>query len=89
VSVFRWVHRFTRVLIDAARPCPAEVSTDRAPSIPQVLDELLPSACHVVEQYVNDLIEAGHGWLRSRLRPILATETAGSVRVSSAGHALV
>src|ERR687886_209232 len=107
VTVFRWVQRFTPLLIDAARPCrhtpgdrwfvdethakvagrwvylyraidqfgqvidilvsqkrdleatrqffsqaldhglqPTEVSTDRAPTYPRVLDELLPSACH-------------------------------------------
>jgi transposase, IS6 family len=114
VTVYRWVQRFTPLLVDAARPCrhapgdrwfvdetyvkvagrwvylyraidqygqvidvlvsekrdlaarrfftgalnhgprPAEVSTDRAPAYPRVLDELLPSACHVVEQYANN-----------------------------------
>ena len=112
VTIYRWVQRFTLLLVDAARPCrhapgdrwfvdesyvkvagrwvylyraidqygqvidvlvsekrdlaatrrffvralnhgprPAEVSTDRAPAYPRVLDELLPSACHVVERY--------------------------------------
>ena len=115
VSVYRWVQRFTPLLVDAARPCrhapgdrwfvdetyvkvagrwiylhraidqygqvidvlvsqnrdlaathrfftralehgprPTEVSTDRAPAYPRVVDELLPSACHVVEQYANN-----------------------------------
>jgi transposase-like protein len=35
-----------------------------------VLDELLPGACHVTEQYANNLIEADHGRLKSRLRPM-------------------
>ncbi len=131
VSVYRWVQRFTPLLIDAARPCrhapgdrwfvdetylkaagrwsictgrstssarsstsssrrngiqgatrrfftralehgprPAEVSTDRAPTYPRVLDELLPSACHVTEQYANNAVEADHGRLKSRLRPM-------------------
>src|ERR1700733_7428331 len=111
VSVYRWVQRFTPLLVDAARPCrhvpgdrwfvdetyvkvagrwvylyraidqfgqvidvlvspkrdiaathrfftralehgprPSEVTTDRAPAYPRVLDELLPAACHVMEQ---------------------------------------
>jgi IS6 family transposase len=35
-----------------------------------VLDELLPSACHVTEQYANNAVEADHGRLKSRLRPM-------------------
>jgi IS6 family transposase len=112
VTIFRWVQRFTPLLIDAARPCrhatgdrwfidetylkvarrwvylyraidqfgqvidvlvwekrdlpatrrfflralergprPVEVTTDRALAYPRVLDELLPDACHVTDQY--------------------------------------
>jgi IS6 family transposase len=130
VTVYRWVQRFTPLLIDAARPCrhapsdrwfvdetyvkvagrwvylyraidqygqvidvlvsekrdlaatrrfftraldhgsrPSEVATDRAPAYPRVLDELLPGACHVVEQYANNPVEADHGRLKARLRP--------------------
>jgi hypothetical protein len=29
------------------------VTTDRAPAYPQVIDELLPTACHVTEQYAT------------------------------------
>ena len=115
VTIYRWVQRFTPLLIDAARPCrhapgdrwfvdetyvkvagrwvylyraidqygqvidvlisekrdlaatrqffiralehgprPTEVSTDRAPAYPRVLDKLLPSACHLTEQYANN-----------------------------------
>jgi hypothetical protein len=35
-----------------------------------VLDELVPSALHVVEQYANNPIEADHGRLKARLRPM-------------------
>jgi transposase-like protein len=31
-------------------PHPSEVSTDRAPAYPRVLDELLPATCHVTQQ---------------------------------------
>jgi hypothetical protein len=32
---------------------PTEVTTDRAPAYPRVLDEVVPEAWHVVEQYAN------------------------------------
>src|ERR671916_2376119 len=59
---------FTRALEHGLRP--SEVTTDRAPAYPRVLDELLPAACHVREQYANNPIEADHGRLKSRLRPM-------------------
>jgi transposase, IS6 family len=150
VSVYRWVQRFTPLLIDAARPCrhatgdrwfvdetyikvagrwvylyraidqygqvidvlvsekrdlaatrrfftqalehrsrPTEVSTDRASTYPRVLDELLPSACHVTEQYANNAVEADHGRLKSRLRPMRGLKRLRSARVISTGHAFV
>ena len=33
---------------------PVEVTTDRAPVYPRILDELIPSALHTVEQYANN-----------------------------------
>ena len=41
-------------------PGPSEVSTDRAPAYPRVLEELLPAACQLREQYANNAIEADH-----------------------------
>jgi transposase-like protein len=150
VSVYRWVQRFTPLLINAARPCrhvpggrwcvdetylkvsgrwvylyraidqfgqvidvlvstkrdlaatrrfftkalehspsPTEVTTDRAPAYPRVLDELLPGACHVTEQYRNNPIEADHGRLKSRLRPMRGLTRLRSAQVISAGHGFV
>jgi transposase, IS6 family len=43
---------FARALSVARRP--TEVTTDRAPAYPRVLDEVVPEACHVVEQYANN-----------------------------------
>lgn len=43
---------------------------DRASPYPRVHDEQLPSACHITEQYPSNPIEAVHGRLRSRLRPM-------------------
>jgi transposase, IS6 family len=40
---------FTRALGQA--PPPADVTTGRAQAYPRVLDELLPAACHVLENY--------------------------------------
>jgi transposase, IS6 family len=150
VSIYRWVQRFTPLLIDAARPRrhatgdrwfvdetyvkvagqwvylyraidqfgqvidvlvsqkrdlvatrrfftralehgprPSEVSTDQAPAYPRVVDELLPAACHVMEQYANNPIESDHGRLKSRLRPMRGLKRIRSTRVISAGHAFV
>ena len=150
VAVYRWVQRFTPLLIDVARPCrhaagdrwyvdetyvkvagrwrylyraidqyghvidvlvsdkrdlaatrrfftralnhgprPTEVNTDRAPTYPRVLDELLPSARHVVERYANNPVETDHGRLKARLRPMRGLKQLGSVRVISVGHAFV
>ena len=47
---------FTRAL--RAGTVPAEVTTDRAPAYPRVLDELVPSALHITEQYANNRVEA-------------------------------
>ena len=43
---------FARAL--RAGTVPAEVTTDRAPVYPRVLDELIPSALHIVERYANN-----------------------------------
>ena len=49
---------------------PVEVTTDRAPVYPRVLDELVPSALHTVERYASNPVEADHGRLKARLRPM-------------------
>jgi transposase-like protein len=43
---------FTRAL--APGRSPAEVTTDRAPVYPRILDELAPAARHVLQQYANN-----------------------------------
>ncbi|MGH3600113.1 MAG: IS6 family transposase [Pseudonocardiaceae bacterium] len=150
VTVYRWVQRFTPLLIDAARPCrhtpadrwfvdetyvkiagrwvylyraidqfeqvidvlvspkrdlasthrfftralehgprPAEVITDKAAVYPPVLDELAPGAWHHTERYANNPVEADHGRLKSRLRPMRGLKRLRSARIISAGHAFV
>jgi transposase-like protein len=54
-----------------------------------LFDELLPSACHVTEQYANNAVEADHGCLKSRLRPMRGLKRLRSARVISTGHAFV
>jgi len=78
---------FTRAL--RAGTIPAEVTTDRAPVYPRVLDELLPSALHTVGQYANNPIEADHGRLKARLRPMRGLKRHRSARILAAGHAFV
>ena len=78
---------FTQALEHSPRP--TEVSTDRAPTYPRVLDELLPSACHITDQYANNPVETDHGRLKARLRPMRGLKQFRSVRVISVGHAFI
>jgi transposase, IS6 family len=39
------------------------------PAYPQVIEELIPAACYVTEQYANNSVETNHGRLKARLRP--------------------
>ena len=71
------------------RVIPVEVTTDRAPAYPRVLDELIPSALHTVERYANNLVEADHGRLKARLRPMRGLKRHRSARILAAGHAFV
>jgi transposase-like protein len=49
---------------------PTEVITDRAPTYPRVLEQVLPAAWHHVERYANNRVEADHAQLKRRLRPM-------------------
>ncbi len=78
---------FTSALRTA--PCPVEVTTDRAAAYPRVLEELLPAARHVLEQYANNPVECDHGRLKARLRPMRGLKRFRSAVVLSVGHAFV
>jgi transposase-like protein len=78
---------FTRALQHGPRP--TEVNTDRAPAYPRVIEELIPAACHVTQQYANNPVEADHGRLKARLRPMRSLKRLRSARVISAGHAFI
>jgi transposase-like protein len=68
---------------------PTEVVTDRAWTLLTVVDELMPGAFHNTEQYANNRIEADHGRLKSRLRPMRGLKHDHSARVIMRGHAFM
>ncbi|MFE9693862.1 IS6 family transposase [Micromonospora sp. NPDC005806] len=80
---------FFRRALSALKVKPSEVVTDAAAVYPGVLDELIPSAWHHVEQYANNPIEADHSQLKQRLRPMRGLRTGKSAQVIIAGHAFM
>ena len=70
-------------------PAPTEITTDKAPVYPRLIDELVPAAWHVTEQYANNRIEADHGRLKARLRPMRGLRRASSLQTIAASHAFV
>jgi len=78
---------FTRALTHG--PAPVEVTTDRAAAYLRVLDDVLPDALHLTEQYANNPIEADHGRLKARLRPMRGLKRLRSAGVIAGGHAFV
>jgi transposase-like protein len=79
---------FARAL-STLKVTPTEVVTDKAPVYPRVLDELVPAAWHHVERYANNRIEADHGRLKHRLRPMRGFRTDRSAQIVIAGIAFV
>ncbi len=78
---------FTAALSHGSRP--VEVTTDKAPVYPRILDELAPEACHRDAARENNRIEADHSRLKARLRPMRGLKRLRSVQTISTGHALV
>jgi transposase, IS6 family len=54
-----------------------------------VIEELAPSSRHVTERYENNIIEAEHGRLKARLRPMRGLKRLASVHTVATGHAFV
>jgi transposase-like protein len=54
-----------------------------------VLEELLPAAWHRTDRYANNHIEADHGRLKSRLRPMRGLKQDHNPSVIIAGHAFI
>jgi transposase, IS6 family len=150
VTLFRWVQRFTLLLVEAARPCrhsvgghwfvdetyvkvsgswryvyravdqygqvidvfvskkrdlkaakaffaiairshgePAEITSDRAHALVRVIAELLPAALHDATQYANNRVEADHGRLKARLRPMRGLKRDRTASVVCRCHAFI
>jgi transposase-like protein len=73
--------RFFHRALSTLKVKPVEVITDAAPVYPAVVDGLVPSAWHHVEQYANNPIEADHGRLKHRLRPMRGLRTDRTAQV--------
>ena len=71
----------------AAATSPTEVSTDRAPAYPRIVEDVLPGARHV--RHANNRVEADHGRLKARLRPMRGMKKDRSLRIIATGHAFV
>ena len=78
---------FTRALAGATSP--TEVSTDRAPAYPRIVEDMLPGARHVTVKYVNNRVEADHGRLKARLQATRGIKTDRSLRIVATGHAFI
>jgi transposase-like protein len=81
--------RFFERAITTTGVTPVEVVTDRAPTYPLVLEELLPAAWHRTDRYANNSVEADHSRLKARLRPMRGLQQDRSARIVIAGHAFV
>jgi transposase-like protein/predicted enzyme related to lactoylglutathione lyase len=82
-------HRFFERAVGTTKVVPVEVVTDRAATYPIVLEELLPAAWHRTERYANNRVEADHGRLKARLRPMRGLKQDRTARVVIAGHGFV
>jgi transposase-like protein len=82
-------HRCFALAMGATKVTPIEVTTDKAPVYPAVLEELLPAAWHRPEQYANNRVECDDGRLKARLRPMRGLKQDRTVRVVIAGHVLM
>jgi transposase-like protein len=81
--------RFFQRALSMLKVTPREVVTDAAAIYPAVLDELIPSAWHHVQQHANNPIEADHSQLKHRLRPMRGLQTDRTAQVIIAGHAFM
>jgi transposase-like protein len=81
--------RFFASALATSPVLPVEVVTDKAPSYVGVMDDLLPGAFHNVDRHANNRIEADHGRLKARLRPMRGLKADRTAAVIVAGHAFI
>ncbi len=148
VTLYRWVQRFTPLIVETARPCrhavggrwfvdetyvkvagigryvyravdhhgqvidvyvskkrdgraatrffssanlahgePAAITTDRSPALAPTIVEVLPGVHHDTTQNANNRVEADHGRLKPRLRPMRGLKRDRTASVVIRGHA--
>jgi transposase, IS6 family len=85
----RAARRFFEHAIGTTKARPLEVVTDLAPMYPATMEELLPAAWHRTDRYGNNRLEADHGRLKARLRPMRGLKQDRSARIVIAGHGFV
>jgi len=68
---------------------PAEVTTDRSPALARALLDVLPGVHHDTTQYANNRVEADHGRLKARLRPMSCLKRDQTATVVIRGHAFM
>ena len=68
---------------------PVEVTTDKSPVLAKTIGALAPGAHHDTTQYANNRVEADHGRLKARLRPMRGLQTDRTASVIIRGHAFM
>jgi len=91
VSTKRDVKAATRFFSTAIRSHgePEEVTTDRSPALARTIVELLSGVHHDTTQYANNRVEADHGRLKARLRPMRGLKRDRTASVVIGGHAFM
>ena len=78
---------FTGALAGATSP--TEVTTDRAPAYPRIVEDVLPGALHSTVPYATNRVEADHGRLKAPAPPMRGIKTDRSLRIAATGHAFL
>ena len=68
---------------------PAEVVTDRASALVNVIEDLIPAALHNTGQHENNRVECNHGRLKAKLRPMRGVNTHRTASAAIRGHAFI
>ena len=68
---------------------PVEVTNRQGRAYLRVLGDLIPAAAHVTEQYANNRVEADHGRLKARLRPMRGLKRFHSAEAIASGPAFL
>jgi transposase, IS6 family len=68
---------------------PAEVTTDRAPALTNVIEDWVPAVLHNTGQYQNNRVDCDHGRLKPRLRPMRGVKTKRTANAVIRGHAFI